>query len=72
MVLCHGVILGDICPITLAPSFFFRVVIPVALDLFCSLIVENIVQDTTIQVKGSWRLLNYVNWYIKKEYFCFS
>ena len=29
-------------------------VFPVTLVLFCLLIVEDIVQDTTVQIKGSW------------------
>ena len=36
---------------------FFTVVIPVTFVLFCLLFVEDIVQDTTIQIKDSWRFL---------------
>ena len=51
---------------TLVKSFF-TVVIPVTLVLFCPLIAEDIVQDTTIQIKGSWRFLNSVHLYINPK-----
>ena len=44
-----------------------NVVIPVTLVLFYLLIVEDIVQDTTVQIKGSWRFLNSVHLYINKK-----
>ena len=43
---------------------FLIVVIPVILILFCLLVVKDIVQDTTVQVKSSWRFLNSINLYI--------
>ena len=51
---------------TLVTSFF-TMVIPVTLVLFCLLIVEDIVQDITIQIKGSWRFLNSVHLYINQK-----
>ena len=38
-------------------------------SLFFLLIVEDIVQDTTIQIKGSWGFLNSVHLYINKKHF---
>ena len=37
------------------------------LVLFCLLIVEDIGQDITAQIKGSWRFLNSVHLYINKK-----
>ena len=51
---------------------FFTVVIPVTLVLFCLLAVEDIVQDTTTQIKGSWRFLNFIHLYINKKTLCYS
>ena len=36
---------------------FFTVVIPVTLVLFCLLVVDDLVQDTAIQMKGSSTVL---------------
>ena len=46
---------------------FFTVVILIILVLLCLLIVEDIVQDTTFQLKGSWMLLNSIHLYIYKK-----
>ena len=41
-------------------------VITVTLVLFCILIVEDIVQDIIVQIKGAWRFLNSIHLYINK------
>ena len=35
--------------------------------LFCLLVLEDIIQDTTIQIKGSWRFFNSAHLYINKK-----
>ena len=35
--------------------------------LFCLIVVEDIVQDTTVQIKVCWRFLNSVNLYINQK-----
>ena len=42
-------------------------VIPVTLVLFCLYGDEDIVQDTTVQIKVSWRFLNFIHLYINKK-----
>ena len=41
----------------------------VTLVLFCLLILEDIVQDTTVQIKGSWIFLNSSHLHINKKHF---
>ena len=57
----------EFCCIFSKKKSFFTVVIPVTLVLFCLLVVEDIVQDTTIQIKSSFRFLNSVHLYIYKK-----
>ena len=45
----------------------FKTATLVTLVLFCPLVAEDIVQDTTIQIKGSWRFLNSVHLYINPK-----
>ena len=42
-------------------------VIPVTLVLFCLLILEDIVQDITVQIKVCWKFLNSAHLYINKK-----
>ena len=43
----------------------FTVVIRVTLVLFCLLVVKDIIQDSTAQIKGSW-------WFINSIYLCLN
>ena len=45
------------------PTSYFQLV------LFCLLLVEDIVQYTTVRIKGSWRFLNSVHLYINPKHF---
>ena len=47
----------------------FKEVISVILVLFFLLVVEDIVQDTTLQIKGYWRFLNSIHLYIIEKNF---
>ena len=46
---------------------FFTVGITTILVFFCLFIVEDMAQDTTVQIKGSWRFLNSTHLYINPK-----
>ena len=52
--------------LTVSSSSFTMVNLDI-LDICCLFIMEDIAQDTTFQIKGSWRFLNIIHLYISKK-----